>query len=293
MSAKKRTYEKVVQLYFDIFYLGMTLNEAITLNGLSKSVGSLALQDAIRYNLITKEQYNNFLSKNRAHSFHRLSEKLSEEEVSKYYSNLGIKSASSKGIAMLTVNAAKGGYATQKKHAKKVAKNLRNAKPYGCTSCYYEGIQFGSQGERITALLLKSYGLLEQIIQGENFQKSFGNYKVDFFIPETNLIIEYHPLPKQKFTNLPEEFESSIIDYQKRRIDQLSNYFDGKIVTIPAPSGKWSANEFFTRLPMLGLHDNYNSFLEKCRHVREEIIKHDKKEQLSLDMMKKMDDAPF
>jgi hypothetical protein len=214
-----------------------------------------------------------------------------EDELKEHYSSMGMKSAGN-GLERLTEQASKGGLSTQAKHGKKVAKNLKNAKHYGSSSCKYGGIWFASKGERITALLLKSYGLIESIIEGENFQKEFGRFCVDFYIND-KLIVEYHPIPKQKFNDPRFEVYTSINSYVKDRAEVLKHEFNGKIVAIPAPSGAFSATEFYKRLEDLGIKDTWTGFLEKCREVRKDIDFAEKQYELELKNIKPEEVPPF
>jgi hypothetical protein len=304
MPAKKRTKELVEQLVNYVFVKKMSLREAAKKAGVARSVVQKALRDdAVNYNFITREQHDEYVKSAPARGVIRRNEIYTQTELSFIYSNAGIKSASNglkespDGLVKLVEQARKGGLATQEKHSKRVGKNLRKAKPYGSTACRYNDMWFDSQGERITALLLKSYGLLEDIIIGQNFQKEFGRMRVDFYI-NNSLIVEYHPIPKQDFSRSEEDFYASTSEaYAQNRLEKLKPYLgedaEIKLIVISAPSGKFSATEFYTKLGDMGITDTWPAFLEKFRKVRSDIDVAEKQYALDLKELLTQEEPPF
>jgi hypothetical protein len=303
-AKKKRTRELVERLYEDVFVRKMSLCDAAIKNDIGKSAARKALkEDAVYYGFITREQHDEYLRSAPSRGLKVRTKNFTEPELLLMYSNMGIKSASNglkedeKGLVRLVEQARKVGTKTQENHGKKVGKNLNNARHYGSTSCCYENIWFDSQGERMTALLLKSYGLLENIISGENFQKSFGRFRVDFFIKDS-LIVEYHPIPKQDFSRTIDDiYESTAETYKTKRIEQLKPYFNDsietKVVVISATSGKFSATEFYNKLNDLGIKDEWYNFLERYRKVKKDIEVADKQYLKDVMNANKFEDPPF
>ena len=303
-AKKKRTKELVKQLVEDVFVSKMSLHDAAIKNDIGKCAARKALkEDAVKYEFITREQHDEYVQSSSSRGLKVRTKNFTEPELLLMYSNMGIKSASKgmkedeNGLVRLVEQGRRGGLATQENHGKKVGKNLNNARHYGSTSCCYENVWFDSRGERMTALLMKSYGLLENIISGENFQKSFGRYRVDFYL-HNSLIVEYHPIPKQDFSRTIDDiYESTAESYKKKRIEQLKPYFNGnietKVVVISAPSGKFSATEFYNKLADMGITDEWCNFLERYRNVKKDIELADKQYLQDVMNANKFEDPPF
>jgi len=141
MPIKKRTQEKVWQLTFDVFYLAMPLKKAADMNNLSRKTAQLALNDAVDYGYITLEQRREYIATAPSRGVNAKKTKYTQQELSLIYSDMGKKSAAN-GLERLTEQARRGGLATQTKHGLHVAKNLKNAKQYGSSSCKYENNWF-------------------------------------------------------------------------------------------------------------------------------------------------------
>jgi hypothetical protein len=294
MPPRKRTKEVVQKLVDEVFYKHLSLRKAAKNCDLSLAVARIALRDdAVQYGFITKEQHDEYVQTAPTRGVDVRTKIYTQLELSLIYSNAGIKSASN-GLERLADQARRGGLATQEKHGMKVRKNLHKARPYGSTSCCYGGTWFASQGERMTALLLKSYGLLENIVEGENFQKGFGRIRVDFYINDS-LIVEYHPIPKQDFSRFEGDSPiSTTEEYLKDRTEKLGPLFKGNIVIISAPSGKFSAMEFYNNMPKLGIKDtSWAEFLEKFRKIRVDIDLAEKQYTLELKDSLKEEEPPF
>ena len=188
--------DSVHNLAYDVFNNKMSRSEICKKYDICKCTFSNALKRAVNLEYITKKDYADYIKTTPFRARAAAEKKYTPEKLLELYAKGGTNTAKSLGHELLCRNAANGGKATALKNKGLVNKNLENRIPYGDSEYYYNDIKFDSKGELATALLLIEYGLIDGIYPGVNFQRQFEHAEADFFVNE-NLIVEYHPLPKQ------------------------------------------------------------------------------------------------
>ncbi len=288
LKADKKTVERITS---DVFGNHMTRPEICRKYDISGSVFRRAMHLSVDYGFISKEQ----LMQYRANAGLRGHEKviqnlgtkvleemksrgvvpggdttllikeLGEEELYRR-SHAGLDKWNGLHPDLLESNARRGGEETQKKHGEKVQGNLRGGNSYGKNLCYYGEIEFDSEGERFTGLLLVEIGLISEIITGENFQRHLaGKTKVDFYVND-NLIVEYHPT----IENHKGIGSVTAEEYTSQRLEQLAASFTGSLVSIT----RNAATEYYEKLE-LGKKMTFSEFMEKYHAVEEKLEKYD------------------
>ncbi len=255
MPSLKLSDEKLEELVGDVLVNRMYRKEALKKYGISKGTFGSYIKKAVKLGFISKEQRSNWIEECYARGFeaktkiHGL-----ENAINSCKDNWKIGVGKTQDDL---INYGKlGGEITQALHPH-VIQNLSNSNPYQPKKCYYNEIKFSSFGERFLALLLLQYGLFDKIVPGENFQKKIDSKIVDFYINE-DLIIEYHPIPKDH-SKIKHKNEK---EYKINRKKELENYFDGKIIVVT------SISDFFKKLPKLGIKEDWQNHIEKVREVK-------------------------
>ena len=262
MPARKLNDEQVKELVEDVIKGEFYKADIIKKYDIGDSTFPIVLKRAIKEGFMTEEQRLEWIRKTR--------KRIWDAKVKKY----GIKGASElckkaweNGLGQKSLEEWRdwsrlGGNTTQALYPH-VKENLKNSDIYRANRCCYEDIKFDSFGERFIGLLLLNYKLIYKVIDkvipgenkliyeiiyklipGENFQKKFGRKRVDFFIEEKNLVVEYHPILKNhsKIEYLSEE------EFKRKREKELKESgFFGEVLVIT------SVSDFYRKLPKLGI----------------------------------------
>ena len=225
---RKLSDEKYRQLISDVIKNDMLYRQATEKYKISKATLKRSIRKAIQDGIITQKEYDDRSERAPHYSFEAKRFLHGDAEARKQCGDSGRNSLSALTETELRNMSKSGGDATRKLYSE-VAGNLKNAKPYGRRICNYGALKFHSEGERFVALLLVEYGLLDNLSVGYNFQRSFGNFNVDFYIPEKNIAIEFHPVPKQH----KGVEEDTLEDYvRKREFELKERGFDGRLIAI-------------------------------------------------------------
>jgi hypothetical protein len=226
---------------------------------ISKSLTWVYINKLIEKKLLTKEERSAWAKDYTLRRLRMNHERYGSVVFSQMMSDaraMGIGSDSKKLVSA----ARAGGLSTQKKH-KHVKDNLKNARMYSPGTYYYGPLEFDSKGERLIGVVLEEYELLH-LEEGVTFKKNFGRKEVDFYIND-KLVVEYHPLPK-KHSEIDNTTENK---YRKERLQDISDYFCGKIVVLTRPS----AEHFYNKAKKLGIKDSYSGVLSKFKTAKEKI----------------------
>jgi len=311
---QKITKEKTREICIDVFSNHLTKQEVVKKYHIAGSTFSRTLDRGVEYDFITIEELNTYRStayirgrekailtlgtkvleemrgKNQGYAINTehidaLVNKLGQEELTRRF-HKGRDDWIDKHPVEMQKNAREGGRARSKMSDS--AENLNNGTSYGKNPCYLtvgeesneRSISFQSSGERLTAAFLLEFGLLEDIIEGENYQKRFSEerkFKTDFYIAKKNLVIEFHPLPKNH-SGIREYTEKG---YLKKRKSELKDCFDGDIVVITNPR----AIEFYYKRQEFGLNLSWAKFRKKFKVIEDRL----KTEDEALDFDYKME----
>ena len=237
MPARKLTDDQIEEFSF---YICQKLSRADICDYFDFSTSTFRsyVQKAIKMNYLTRVERKKWLTQRSKESgFASFKEKYGEKRARRICHDAwsdGLGSLPEKNFRKFSQM---GGDKTQELHPE-VAENLKNAEQYKQRICNYGNLKFQSAGERFVAFLLVESGLLDNLVVGENFQKDFGNLNVDFYIIKKDIVIEYHPVPK----NHRGIRASTLEAYAQERENQLRrNGFNGRLIVIESVPDIYSA----------------------------------------------------
>jgi hypothetical protein len=260
--------EIVRDIAHDVFDNHMSRVEICNKYDISNSVFTRAMRLSVSYEFISQEQYSRYISEAPARAVEARNKKYTHEEISEMARQAWAKGIGSNPNALRTAGAAGGKITASKFKEGSQPPNLKNnSKPYMKNLCYYGEIEFHSEGERFTGMLLVELGLLPELTSGENFHRHLNGKEVDFYVND-KLVIEYHRQIKKHsgIESLTEE------EYIRQRLAQLKGNFDGEIISI---ANYKTASEYYEKLG-LEFDMTFMDFMEKYRAVRQKLEEYDR-----------------